>query len=73
MKLVSTLALGNRLHRERREALTAKRKAALTSSAQRMADLIGPEGLADHGAFLYEKQGAPKAEIAAADEKDVHE
>lgn len=55
-----TIALKDRLARERREALIAERKTKLTRSARRIADMIGPDGLADHDALLYDDRGLPK-------------
>lgn len=54
-----TLALKDRLARERREALIAARKDRLTRSARRIARMIGPGGLADHDALLYDDRGLP--------------
>lgn len=55
-----TIALKDRLARERRDAVIAERKATLTRSARRIADMIGPEGLPDHDAVLYDEHGMPK-------------
>ena len=48
-----TVALKDRLAKEKQEALVAERKERLIRSARRIADMIGPEGLPDHGALLY--------------------
>lgn len=55
-----TVALKDRLAREKREALIAERKERLIRSARRIADMIGPEGLPDHDALLYDDRGLPK-------------
>lgn len=55
-----TIALKDRLAREKHEALVAKRKEQLTRSARKIADMIGPEGLPDHDALLYDESGLPK-------------
>lgn len=55
-----TVALKDRLALENRDALIAARKEKLTRSARRIADMIGPEGLPDHDALLYDENGLPK-------------
>ncbi|MFN0025543.1 MAG: type II toxin-antitoxin system VapB family antitoxin [Parvularculaceae bacterium] len=55
-----TVALKDRLARERRETQIAERKAQLTRSSRRIADMIGPGGLPDHDALLYDDRGLPK-------------
>ena len=55
-----TIALKDRLARERREAEVAERMARLTRAAQRVAKMIGPGGLPDPDALLYEDRGLPK-------------
>jgi antitoxin VapB len=55
-----TVALKDRLARERREAEVAERKARLTRAAQRLTKMIGPEGLPDPDALLYDDRGLPK-------------
>jgi antitoxin VapB len=55
-----TVALRDRLAREKQEALFAERRERLVRSARRIADMIGPEGLPDHDALLYDDRGLPK-------------
>lgn len=55
-----TIALRDRLAREQEEALIAARREKLTRSARRFADMIGPGGLPDHDALLYDDRGLPK-------------
>lgn len=55
-----TIALRDRLAQENREAQIAERRAALARSARRVADLVGPNGLPDHDALLYDERGMPR-------------
>lgn len=55
-----TVALKDRLAKERREAQIAERKAKITRTAERIAAMIGPQGLPDHDALLYDERGLPK-------------
>jgi len=55
-----TIALRDRLARERRDAIIAERRETLTRSARKISIMIGPEGLTDHDALLYDARGLPK-------------
>jgi antitoxin VapB len=55
-----TVALRDRLAQEQRDALIAARKMTLRRTSQRLATMIGPEGLADHDALLYDERGLPR-------------